>query len=117
MHALRLKLVRHVFLLITGLSFLNMSFFIAEVAILNLSKDDAAIECIMKILIAGGFEEESETTDEHEKPAVKASDLFFSQSLYHHHHLFLIAQQRFGSLNILVPHNGHSKIFSPPPEA
>jgi hypothetical protein len=117
MRELRHKLVRITFLLITGLCFLNMSFFIGEVALLNLSKDDASIEFVIKILIAGGFEEESETADEHEKPNAKSSDLFLSHSLYHHHHLFLIAQQRFGSLNILVPHSGHLEIFSPPPEA
>jgi hypothetical protein len=117
MISLRHKLVRYIFLLATGLSFLNMSFFIGEIALLNISKDDASIECVIKILIAGGFEEESETPDENEKSSAKESDLILCHHLYHHHHLFLIAQQRFGSLNVLVPQTGHSKIFSPPPEA
>lgn len=117
MRKFRHKLVRYTFLLITGLCFLNLSFFIAEVALLNISKDDASIEFVIKILIAGGFEEESENADEQEKSNVKLSDLFMSNGLYHHQHLFVIAQQRFGSLNILVPHGGHLQIFSPPPEA
>lgn len=118
MDCFRKNIVRLVFLLVTGVTFLNMSFFIAEVTLLNLSKDDAAIENVIKILIAGGFEEENETPDGQEKSfSMKEVDLFMSLNLYHHLHLYRIAQHRYCFKNTLVPLSGHIDIFSPPPEA
>ena len=119
MKLLRSKSIKSVLLLLTGITFLNLSVFMAEVSLLNLSKDDSAIERVFKILIAGGFEEESENpADGHENPySLKEIDLLQSFNLYHHLHLYLIAQQRYGSLNSSAPLSGYTTIFSPPPEA
>ena len=119
MKLLRYKSIKSVLLLITGITFMNLSVFMAEVSLLNLSKEDASIECVFKILIAGGFEEESENpVDGHENSfTLKEVDLLLNFNLYHHHHLYLIAQQRYGSLNSSSPLSGYTTIFSPPPEA
>jgi hypothetical protein len=104
--------------MITGLTFLNMSFFIAEVTLLNIDKTDQSIQNVIQILLAGGFEEESETPDGHGKSeSIKDVFLSIQANLFHHRHLFQIAQHRFGALNDMIPHRGHAQIFSPPPEA
>ena len=119
MEILRKPLIRFVFLFVTGITFVNLSFFMAEVVFLNLDKKDRTIQTIFCILNSGGFEEESEApADGHEKLSdLKGVDLYFNHNLYHHQHLYLIAQQREGVLHTLILREGFSKIFSPPPEA
>lgn len=119
MEILRKPFIRFVFLFVTGITFVNLSFFMAEVVFLNLDKKDRTIQTIFCILNSGGFEEESEApADSHEKLSdLKGVDLYFNHNLYHHQHLYLIAQQREGVLHTLILQEGFSKIFSPPPEA
>lgn len=118
MYFFRKKRIKYFLLLFTGIAFLNLSFFLAEVSLLKLDKDNRMIETITNVITGAGFEEESETTsDSHETgSSLKEVKLLITQNLNHHGSLFLIAQQRNGILVLPRPESGFSQVFSPPPE-
>ena len=102
----------------TGLIFLNMSFFLAQVSALKLTEDKKMIENIAKLISSSSAEEEKDAFGGHadEDCSAKEVDLIFN---YNTHTLdsriLLIKNNRYihdQSLLLL----GNSEIFSPPPE-
>ncbi|HYC85069.1 MAG TPA: hypothetical protein VEB86_07595 [Chryseosolibacter sp.] len=67
---------------VTGMLFLNVSFFAIEVRILSLRlKDPVLIENIGKLLVGSGTEEEQDVTDSKEDVSGKEVDIFFNSHL------------------------------------
>jgi hypothetical protein len=114
MNIIREHVLAKVFTLITGLIFLNMSFFLAEVALLKFEKKEL-VENIAKLIFNGGFEEERECEGNVDHIG-KEVDLLMQQVEIHHACSFLVSVR---SNQILVDHYlhaNHSLTFSPPPD-
>jgi hypothetical protein len=91
-----------------------MSFILAEIHALGLSKNSTLIQNI----INSGIEEEKETSTENvEIDTGKEVHLFLQQALNHHLIIFQTGQQRNKALENLSLHSGYKENFSPPPEA
>jgi hypothetical protein len=88
-----------------------MSFILAEVDALGLSKNSTLIQNI----INSGIEEEKET-EKGESEHGKEVFLFF-EALHHQTVLFHVGELCNKSLNNLLLNSGYKKTFSPPPEA
>lgn len=113
-----MKLFRHsstvaLLSLLLGAVFLNMSFFMAEVSMLQI-KDKQLLENIADLVANSGCEEErdGETST---KDSVKEVDII-SQLLVHHISIFLIGSKSNQTLVDHYPHANHSLTFSPPPD-
>ena len=113
----RQKYVKKVMIFVTGITFLNMSFFLAEVAALKLTKNKAMMENIARLISGAGFEEERDICGE------TSEDSFSEVDLHNHHHgfnqhnaLYLIAQRRGDLWNDQFSSSGYRETFSPPPE-
>ena len=79
--------------LFTGLIFLNMSFFLAEVSALKLSQDKKMFSNIIKLISSNAAEEEKDAfggTDE--DSSAKEVDLIFSYSAHTDSHPYLRSQ-------------------------
>jgi hypothetical protein len=109
----RLPFIREMMILFTGITFLNMGFFLAEVAALKIPKDTKLIQSI-----AGNvFEEERE----HGESAPSDSSEAEIDLLSHHSYVHLIAldftiRERKGIIDDPFSDNHHLEIFCPPPE-
>lgn len=103
--------------LFTGLIFLNMSFFLAEVSALKLTQDKKVIENIGKLIWSSVAEEEKDVFggSAGEESSAKEVDLIFNYSI-HTIHMLLIDNKRCVVDNGL-PLPGSYEIYSPPPEA
>src|SRR5688572_22622503 len=114
MNMLRSQTTTRIFSLFTGVIFLNMSFFLAEVCMLDL-KDRQIIENICQLVLNGVFEEER---DAHSSPtdAVKVFSLVCEDQLLRHSSLFLIASKMHQEFEDHYLHADHSEKFSPPPD-
>lgn len=77
-------MIRNVMVLFTGLLFLNMSFFLAEVKALKLDKDKALLENIIKLVAGSLTEEEKEAGTSGEEPGsfINEIDLLYAHLLY-----------------------------------
>jgi hypothetical protein len=113
-----MKLFRHgtvtrIFSLFTGLIFLNMSFFLAEVCLISF-QDRQMIENICNLMLNGGLEEERDThaTD---TPA-KLFSMVGENLQFRHSALFLIAEKVDQDFRDHYVHADHSETFSPPPD-
>ena len=109
-----------IFSLFTGVVFLNMSFFLAEVCMLEIT-DKQMIENVCNLVLNGGLEEER---DAHSgggsgggDVALKMFSLSGEHLLLHHSSLFLIASRMQQESEDHYLHANHSQIFSPPPES
>lgn len=116
MKRFRTRTTRSIFLLITGLTFLNMSFFMAEISALKSAFDKTAMENIARIFTASLSEEETETSAAEHVGTITQID-FVEDNLYH------LRFEDNGISNILkargyhsCPHPGFSQIESPPPD-
>lgn len=109
----RKQTVTRIFSLVTGLIFLNMSFFLAEVCLLEL-KDKQMIENVRNLVLNAGVEEERDAHSSGDAP-LKMFSIAGELSL-HHSSLFLIASRTHRDAEENYLHADHSKIFSPPPE-
>jgi hypothetical protein len=103
------------FALLTGVMFLNMSFFLAEVSALEIS-DKGLIENIAKLVSSSGFEEERDGESSESDSAAKEVDLLNNQVQIHHQSLFLTATKANHSWENLYPHANYSQTFTPPPD-
>lgn len=115
MKTLRNQTTTRVFSLFTGIIFLNMSFFLAEVCMLDI-KDTQMIENICQLILNAGVEEER---DGHSSPTdapLKVFSLLSEALLLRHSSLFLIASKMHEEFEDHYLHADHSQIFSPPPE-
>jgi hypothetical protein len=116
MNILRNQTATRIFSLFTGVIFLNMSFFLAEVCMLDL-QDKQMIENVVKLVINGGLEEERDTHSTAADAPVKLYPLMTEDLLLRHSSLFFIASKMHQDFEDHYLHADHSEIFSPPPEA
>ena len=111
---LKNKTCLRIFTLATGIIFLNMSFFLAEVCMLDI-KDKQMIENVANLVLNGGLEEERDT----HAPAGDAPLKIFSVGgslKLHHSSLFLIASRMYHEWSNHYLHADHSEKYSPPPD-
>jgi hypothetical protein len=122
MKMFRQRYIRKMMILFTGITFLNMSFFLAEVTALKLNKSEKMIENIARLISGAGFEEERDACGESSEGGggysfFKEVDLHSLLISDHYNSLYLIAQKRNGLLDDPSGCSGYSETFSPPPEA
>jgi hypothetical protein len=116
MKLLRTKVIRFALLTAMGLSFLNLSFFMAEVAALETFHTKEAMENIAKMLCLSMTEEEQDASESTEEHVLKGINL-----LSHTNHLqfeeswILVCLRNLGARN--APHSGYPQIVTPPPDA
>lgn len=115
MQMLRNHAVVRIFSLVTGLIFLNMSFFLAEVCMLNL-KDKQMIENVCNLVINAGMEEERDAHSTGADVSLKEIPFVAESLLLKHSSLFLIASKIHHEFEDHYLHADHSIKFSPPPE-
>ena len=104
--------------LFTGVIFLNMSFFLAEVSALKMHQDKKMFANIVKLISSSAAEEEKDAfggTDEDN--SAKEVDLIFGYSVHTiHNHISEVNNKR-SVFDQGVPLLGSYEIYSPPPEA
>jgi hypothetical protein len=113
MNSIRGHFLSKVTAFIAGLAFLNMSFFLAEVSLLNFKKQEL-LENIANLILNTGFEEEREAESSNENTIKEI--LVVQQVQVHGTSSFLIS---IGINSMLVnhyQHANHSLTFSPPPD-
>ena len=116
MTAFRNQTATRIFSLFTGIIFLNMSFFLAEVSMLDL-QDRQMIENVCKLVLNGGLEEERDAHSSGADAGLKMFSLAAEDLLMRHSSLFLIASKMHQEFEDHYLHADHSEKFSPPPEA
>jgi len=104
-----------VFSLVTGIIFLNMSFFLAEVCMLDI-QDKQMIENVCNLVLNGGFEEERDAHSGGSDAPLKMFSLVGDDLLLRHSSLFLIGAKVHLDAEENYLHANHSQKFSPPPE-
>jgi hypothetical protein len=116
MNSFRQHILARAFALLTGLVFLNMSFFLAEVSMLGLTNPEL-IENVAKLISSSGFEEERDGESSGNDSSAKEVDLLIHQIQLHHSALFLITTKIIRILEDHYPHANYALIFSPPPDS
>ena len=115
MKVFRNQIALKIFSLFTGVIFLNMSFFLAEISLLEL-KDQRIIENVCNLVLNAGLEEERDAHSGGSDVPLKAFSMAGENLLLHHSSLFLIASKIHLDAEENYCHADHSQIFSPPPE-
>jgi hypothetical protein len=115
MNLIRQHILTKAFTLFTGLVFLNMSFFLAEVSLMNFSKKEL-IENIAKLILNSGFEEERDCETPGADSMGKGVDLMLQQVQIHHTSSILMSIGVNRTLVNHYRHANHSLTFSPPPD-
>jgi hypothetical protein len=116
MNSFRQHYLTRAFSLMTGLVFLNMSFFLAEVSMLRLTNPEL-IENVAKLISSSGFEEERDGESSGNDSSAKEVAFLIHQIQLHHSSLFLITTKSNRMLEDHYPHANYSLIFSPPPDS
>lgn len=119
MKVFRLKYVCNGFSLFTGIIFLNMSFFLAEVSALKLDQNKQMMENISKLLGGCAAEEEKDIFggSSEEDTLAKEIDLIFNHHTYTPGNSILVSNSKMSVLDQGRPLFGNYEIYSPPPEA
>lgn len=112
MRILRNRAATRIFSLFTGLMFLNMSFLLSGMSILN-PEDKQLIENVRKVVLN---EEERDAHGAGTDVPVKVFPLLADDVIMRHSSLFLIAAKLHHDGDVLLLHDGHAENFSPPPE-
>ena len=115
MNQFRKHFLSKVIALITGVIFLNMGFFLAEVSMLKLTNQEL-VQNIAKLISSSGFEEERDGESSEKDSAAKEVDILVNQIQIHHSSLFLIAAKTNRNIEDHYPHANYSQTFSPPPD-
>lgn len=116
MNALRNQAAARIFSLFTGVIFLNMSFFLAEVCMLEFN-DDQMVENVCQLVLNAGFEEERDShSSGSPDSALKVFGMTADALLSRHSSLFLIANKMHQEFEDHYVPADHSEKFSPPPE-
>lgn len=118
MKVFRTTYVSNTFALFTGLVFLNMSFFLAEISALKLSEDKKLIENVAKLIAGSASEEESDAPmgSPDEDASAKEIDLIFHYQPVAPLENTTLAKSKISILMQGIPRLGHYEIYSPPPE-
>lgn len=111
----RIKAVLRGSILITGLIFLNMNFFLAEVSALELDKDRNMAENIAKLIATSSTEEEKDVFGGESKDILE-TDLLFSNCLSNGNFYLLPDQVAFQTSHGAKPVGGNFETINPPPE-
>lgn len=107
-----------IFSLVTGAVFLNMSFFLAEVCMLEIT-DKQMIENVCNLVLNGGLEEERDGHaggSSEGDVALKMFSLAGDHLLLHHSSVFLNASKTQQEAEDHYRHANHARIYSPPPD-
>ena len=115
MKTFRRNYLSRAFSLITGVLFLNMSFFLVEVSLLEIT-DHQIIENIARLISTGGFEGERDG-ETPEKDSAKEVDLIVELIQAHHQAVIIVASKSGRMPDDLYPHANYSQTFSPPPDS
>lgn len=115
MELFRKKAITRILTLFTGVIFLNMSFFLAEVCMLDL-KDKQMIENVCKLVLNAGLEEERDGHSSTSDVPIKVFPMASDDLLLLHASLVVIAVKVYHTCEDPYLHADHSEIFSPPPE-
>jgi hypothetical protein len=114
MNSIRRHFLSRILTAVAGLAFLNMSFFLAEVSLLNFEKREL-LENIVKLILNTGFEEERDAESLGEK-GLKEIDPHVAQFQIHRTSSFLISHKVNSTIINHYVHANHSLTFSPPPD-
>jgi hypothetical protein len=114
MDIIRQHFLTKVFTFVTGLVFLNMSFFLAEVCMLKYNK--AEMVEIAKLILNTGFEEERDGESSGSDSMGKEVALLMYQAQIHSASSFLMSINANRSQVDHYLHANHSLNFSPPPD-
>ena len=118
MQVLRSKLVRFVTVLFTGIAFMNLSLFQAEVELLDLKENPGIIKNISLLLSLAACEEDRECGESSDSDShTKEVDLIAHQSSHHHFSFFIELYNAKHLSNEGFHHPGYLEEFCPPPEA
>jgi hypothetical protein len=111
--------IKNAMALFTGLIFLNMSFFLAEVSALKLTQDKKMLENIARLISSSAAEEEKDVFGgiADEDCSAKEVDWIFSYSVHTIHGKGIVIDNKRDSHDPGLMLLGSSEIFSPPPEA
>lgn len=104
-------------LVFTGLLFLNMSFFLAEVTALELNKNKKIAENITKLWMGVAEEEKDTAGSEKGTDNLKELDFTFNPGILHYVDRTFIALLTFSHQQSCKPDSGITTLFNPPPEA
>ena len=115
MISFRKHFLAKIFALVTGVIFLNTSFFLAEISLLKVT-DHQLLQNVAKLMSNSGLEEERDGETSDKDSSGKEVDLLIGHVQIHHHVLFLVAAKANHSLDDLYPHANYSQRFSPPPD-
>ena len=115
----RILYVRNAMALFTGLIFLNMSFFLAEVSALKLTHDKKMIANIAKLISSSAAEEEKDAFGgpADEDCSAKEVNLIFHYTTHTIYGYSSLLKNKRCVLNLGLPLLGSYEIYSPPPEA
>ena len=103
--------------LVTGLIFLNMSFFLAEVSALKINQDKKMFSNIIKLISNNTAEEEHDAFGgPDEDSSAKEVDLIFSYSTHTIHTFVIKIDKKRTVFDQGIPLLGSYEIYSPPPE-
>ena len=111
----RIKAVLKWSILVTGLIFLNMNFFLAEVSVLGLDKDRNMAKNIAKLIAASSSEEEKDIFGGETKDILEV-DLLSSDCLGNGSFYLLPHQVTFQTRNDAKPIVGNLETVIQPPE-
>ena len=116
MSSFRKHFLAKVFALLTGVIFLNTSFFLAEISLLKVTNYEL-LQNVAKLMSNSGLEEERDGETPDKDSSAKEVDLIISQVQIHHEVLFHTATKAIHSLDDLYPHANYAQTFSPPPDS
>lgn len=115
MNSFRQHFLARVFTLVTGVIFLNMSFFLAEVTVLKFTNQEL-VENIAKLISSSGFEEERDGEASGNDSSAKEVDILIHHIQIHHTALFRVTEKIVRVIDDHYPHANYSLNFSPPPD-
>jgi hypothetical protein len=115
MKVIREKVVMRVFCLFTGVIFMNMGFFLAEVCMMNF-KDKQMIENVCNLVRTGGLEEERDGHSASGDAAGKVFPFLGGEFSLENSSRCLIVEKLHPSPDDLYLTSNHSLRFSPPPD-
>jgi hypothetical protein len=116
MGVLRQHILTKGFTLLTGVIFLNTSFFLAELSFMQTS-NRALMETIAKLISNSGLEEERDGESSEKDSSAKEIDFLIHQMHQYNRSSFLIATKANHMLDDHYPHANYSQTFSPPPDS
>ena len=114
MNSLRRNFLAKIFALLTGVIFLNTSFFMAELSLLKVH-NHKLLENIVKLVSNSGLEEERDGDSENDTTG-KEVDVLICQVQVYHQTQFSIATKVIDMQEDHYPHANYSQTFSPPPD-